>query len=99
MILIKLNRERKQIYKLIFVFDRIQCGDSRIQKYFLHCLGCWWARQNQASMETLLYKHTGTVQSIKLKHSMPSFDKTLLFCGAALTGYLAIVLETGTCTV
>lgn len=50
-------------------------------------------------METLLYKHTGTVQSIKLKHSMPSFDKTLLFCGAALTGYLAIVLETGTCTV
>lgn len=70
----KVEQGKKADLSIDIVFNRIQCGDSRIQKYFLHCVGCWWARQNQASMETLLYKHTGTV------YNVPIYD-TLLFCG------------------
>lgn len=50
----------KQFFVCNFnTFYRIQCGNCRIQKHKLYCMGCWWPRQNQTLMAALFPKYTG----------------------------------------
>lgn len=39
--------------------NRIQCRDCRVQEHSIHCMGCWWTRQDQALVEALLSKYAG----------------------------------------
>lgn len=41
------------------LFRRFQCRDCGIQEYLIYSMGCGRPRQDSASVETLLHKHTG----------------------------------------
>jgi GTPase SAR1 family protein len=45
------------IQGLCLPLSRFQRRDCRIQEHPVHRMGCWWTRQDQTPMETLLPKH------------------------------------------
>ena len=53
-----LNKKRVKLIKILL---RLQCRNCRIQKHFIHRVGCRRTRQNPPIVETLLSEYTGTL--------------------------------------